>query len=484
MKKLILQTACAAAIAALLCVTCGEPGGSPNPQGVADGFNNTFLCAANPTAYGCYGYCTANPSAYGCPGYCTANPNAEGCHTDVCLTNPAPSCANYCQFYPTAAGCGYTDPCVSSPGSQACCASNPNYSGCTSNPTVYTVTFNPNGGTVSPTSGTTGADGRLASLPAPARSGYTFNGWYTAATGGAQVTAGTVFTAHTIIYAQWTAVSTSTYTVTLYDSYYGMTLDVKAVTSGGGIYLPDATDYITRSGYRFIYWSTGTGTTYNAGLFYTPAGDVTLYAQWEYISTTYTITFNANGGTVSPASGTTGANGRLASLPTPARSNYTFNGWYTAATGGTQVTTSTVFNGSTTIYARWTAVSQSTYYCQWGGAQGCVELGIPDAIDPNNTQGLTNLENCEINSFGLSTSPTCAGIAVSTTAYYCNWGPWDNVSKQGGCWWMRRPDAPNYDPTGLSVGSITFMESCKEYGKLITCTGSDRPIDGTCCVGN
>ncbi|GBU27635.1 hypothetical protein R84B8_01170 [Treponema sp. R8-4-B8] len=71
--------------------------------------------------------------------------------------------------------------------------------------------------------------------------------------------------------------------------------------------------------------------------------------------TTYTITFNANGGSVSPTSGTTGTNGSLATLPTPTRSGYTFNGWFTSTSGGTQVTTSTVFSQNSTIYARWTS---------------------------------------------------------------------------------------------------------------------------------
>ena len=48
----------------------------------------------------------------------------------------------------------------------------------------------------------------------------------------------------------------------------------------------------------------------------------------------YTITFNANGGTVNPASLTTDANGKLPSLPTPSRNGYTFNGWFTAPSSG------------------------------------------------------------------------------------------------------------------------------------------------------
>ena len=52
------------------------------------------------------------------------------------------------------------------------------------------------------------AEGKLSSLPTPTRSGYTFNGWFTAASGGEQVTVDTVFSQDSMIYAQWTAVST------------------------------------------------------------------------------------------------------------------------------------------------------------------------------------------------------------------------------------------------------------------------------------
>ena len=51
------------------------------------------------------------------------------------------------------------------------------------------------------------AEGKLSSLPTPTYSGYTFNGWFTMAAGGEQVTADTVFTQDSTIYAQWTAVS-------------------------------------------------------------------------------------------------------------------------------------------------------------------------------------------------------------------------------------------------------------------------------------
>ena len=71
--------------------------------------------------------------------------------------------------------------------------------------------------------------------------------------------------------------------------------------------------------------------------------------------TTYTVTFDPNGGSGDPTSVSVSAGGTLSSLPTPTHSgSYSFVGWYTAPTGGTPVTTSTVFNSNATIYAQWT----------------------------------------------------------------------------------------------------------------------------------
>lgn len=66
-----------------------------------------------------------------------------------------------------------------------------------------------------------------------------------------------------------------------------------------------------------------------------------------------TITFDANGGTVTPANVVTNNDGRLPVLPAPARNGYIFNGWYTSANAGTKITTNTVFEADTTVYAQW-----------------------------------------------------------------------------------------------------------------------------------
>ena len=74
--------------------------------------------------------------------------------------------------------------------------------------------------------------------------------------------------------------------------------------------------------------------------------------------TEYTITFDANGGSVNPASAET-TDGKLVSLPQPGYAGHIFQGWFTAATGGTQVTTDTVFTADATIYAQWKAESST-----------------------------------------------------------------------------------------------------------------------------
>ena len=101
----------------------------------------------------------------------------------------------------------------------------------------------------------------------------------------------------------------------------------------------------------YFMWLDSNGNSYAPGAS-VPADVTELTVQWT--APTYAVTLHANGGSVSPASVTTGADGKLASLPTPTRSSYSFNGWYTEKNGGTKVTTDTVFSANTTVYAHWT----------------------------------------------------------------------------------------------------------------------------------
>lgn len=76
----------------------------------------------------------------------------------------------------------------------------------------------------------------------------------------------------------------------------------------------------------------------------------------------YNITFNPNGGAVDPTSATTDINGKLTELPTPTcdDDSYRFDGWFTES--GKMVTTDTIFDADTTIYAYWQIMSNSPLY--------------------------------------------------------------------------------------------------------------------------
>lgn len=201
----------------------------------------------------------------------------------------------------------------------------------------YTVTFDLAGGT------RTGGGalvqsvppGGSATPPTCSRSGYTFAGWNGSYTN---------VTSNRTITAKWTA---NTYTVTYnanggtgapasQTKVYGQNLTLSSTkptaswtltyNANGGSVSPTSKS-LSRP---FRTWNTradGTGTNYAPGATYTGNAPLTLYAQYN-----------------NPTAGT---------LPTPTRSNCTFNRWTTAQNSGSTVTSSTTITKNTTIYAFW-----------------------------------------------------------------------------------------------------------------------------------
>lgn len=78
-----------------------------------------------------------------------------------------------------------------------------------------------------------------------------------------------------------------------------------------------------------------------------------LKPYYDSLVTVYTVTFNANGGTVSEATRNVNENAAVGTLPTPTYSGHTFEGWFTAVSGGTQATAATVITANVTYYAHW-----------------------------------------------------------------------------------------------------------------------------------
>ena len=114
-----------------------------------------------------------------------------------------------------------------------------------------------------------------------------------------------------------------------------------------------------KEGYHFKEWQViSGGVTIKDNKFLMPSANVEVKAIFEKDAppapTEFIVTFDGNGGTPSADSMTT-TDQKLPSLPSASRSgSYSFDGWYTKKSGGTKITTDTVFSAKTTVYAHWT----------------------------------------------------------------------------------------------------------------------------------
>lgn len=145
------------------------------------------------------------------------------------------------------------------------------------------------------------------------------------------------------------------YAVIVRDDGHGTgSADPASATAGTEITLTAAPN----AGYHFKEWQVMSGdVTVRDDKFTMPGSDVEVKAIFEEDApptpTEYTVTFDGNDGTPSVGSMTT-TKQKLTSLPDASRSKHSFNGWYTEKSGGTKITTDTVFSANTTVYAHWT----------------------------------------------------------------------------------------------------------------------------------
>ena len=160
-------------------------------------------------------------------------------------------------------------------------------------PETYTVTFNANGGELSGNATVEVEEGeKITGAPTASKDGYTFDGWFDAATGGDEI----VLSTYTV-----------TKDVTLYAQY---TEDEEHDPGPGPQPEPE----------------------------------------------TYTVTFDANGGTLSGNATVEVEEGKtIAGAPTAGKDGYTFDGWFDAATGGNKIDLSTyTVTKDVTLYAQYT----------------------------------------------------------------------------------------------------------------------------------
>ncbi len=205
-----------------------------------------------------------------------------------------------------------------------------------------------------------------------------------------------------------TGIEAGTYTVSLLkqgwtDPINTVTVDLAQITfdTNGGSAAPAAFygavgDTValpaapTNSGYNFAGWSDGTN-SYTGSTFTVPAlQTVALQAQWNKQSSShhssssgssnYTLTFETNGGsTLNPVAKSSGTTIDLASY-TPTKEGYTFAGWYSDSKL-TEKVTSVKLTQNTSVYAKWTADSQTPVTGGCDYSADCVVNQFKDIAD-------------------------------------------------------------------------------------------------------
>lgn len=216
---------------------------------------------------------------------------------------------------------------------------------------TYMVMFESNGGTaVSPISGIA-ANGTITLPTNPTRTGYTFAGWFIDdGSFATEFTASSQVTSDMTVYAKWVKISYTVY----FESNGGSAVSDVTLSAGNNLTMP--TDP-TRTGYTFAGWYKD----YNLSEAFTAStsitSDMTLYAKWLSDSeTTYTITFESNGGSViAPIEVYEGTAPAMPSEPT--KTGYAFGGWYVDDALTTKFTATSTISSDMTLYAMWDLAS-------------------------------------------------------------------------------------------------------------------------------
>ena len=234
-------------------------------------------------------------------------------------------------------------------------------------PTTYTVTVSNDGNGTGTASPSTAAAGTTITLTATPNKGYHFKEW--------QVISGGV----TIKDNKFTMPNDNVEVKAVFEEDVPAPTEftITMKTDGNGTASASHAKAIVgteitltatpNKGYHFKEWQViSGGVTIKNNKFIMPSANVEVKAIFEEdvpASTEFIVTFDGNGGTPSVGSMTT-TNRKLTSLPSASRrGSYSFDGWYTEKSGGTKITTATVFSANTTVYAHWT-------YIGGGGSSG------------------------------------------------------------------------------------------------------------------
>lgn len=239
------------------------------------------------------------------------------------------------------------------------------------------VTFNYNYSGSTSDSITVEKNSRVTRPADPARSGYSFDGWYTDAAGTTPFNFNMSVNNSLTIYAKWISNTAVTHNVTFNHNYSGGTSESVRVEEGKTVSRPANP---SRSGYSFGGWYTDSSCTaaydFNAAV----TTGLTLYAKWtaEGSYSKYYVVFNADGGSPAPSNTTVSEQFDyklgFGGLPTNlTKTDYYFQGWFTQPGGkGVKVSIDTDLSAhasgdTVNLYAYFAFKTVGVYFNSTGG---------------------------------------------------------------------------------------------------------------------
>lgn len=278
----------------------------------------------------------------------------------------------------------------------------------------FTVSFETNGGDKIDSYKT----GIIAESPETSRTNFIFAGWYTTSDfSGNAVNFPYTVTKPVTLYAKWLPTYNATF-----------------VSNGGSDISTFRTAIISqrpeskREGFSLVGWYTDSILTNLAEFPYTLTADTTFYAKWQQI---YTVNFVTNDGTAVASMQT----GYIESAPLTTKADFGFGGWYTDSecTEVNKVTFPYTVTGTTTLYAKWTAIQCTITYYPNGATAGTAPQSV--TVDKGSSYTiLGNTGNLEKTGYAFTKWNTradgngqgySAGSSITVTgdvALYAQWG--------------------------------------------------------------
>lgn len=251
---------------------------------------------------------------------------------------------------------------------------------------------------------------------------------------------------------------------------YALTIDANGGTYSGNnpgeIYYEEEVTIAnpTKEGYNFGGWTKTGGGTLTDTIFKGGSSASTLTATWNPIEST--VTFNSNGAGIADTTKTVLYNSTYGDLPSITRANYEFLGWFTEASGGTEITSDTIVSitSSQTLYAHWKETTVNVTYDANGGTGG---PGVVAVLKGSYTLENTNLPTKSSYGFiGWSLSSSDSTNLITTyeitgpITFYAQYSP--VVARVGTTDYLTLQNAIDVVPANNAVTEVLLLTDVTE----------------------